>query len=84
VVPQENFGKNFVPERDVIIGYFGPTQNHSSLNASILLAKWHIYKNKLDKKKIYFKRYLHDLKYYLIIEKSRAVRQERLKQYNDA
>jgi hypothetical protein len=70
-----------VNDRVIIIGFFDRTEYYKTLNACILLAKWHIYKNKLDEKTVLFYKFLCDLKYHLLVEKSIAVRQETLKQY---
>ena len=70
-------------EKSTIIGFFAETGYFKTLNACILLAKWHIYKNKLNEKTVLFYKFLCDLKYYLIVEKSIAVRQETLKQYRN-
>jgi hypothetical protein len=69
-------------DKKIII--FGITNMHTKnnlLNACILLAKWHIFKNKLNQSQIFFYKFLCDLKYYLVIEKSIALRNNRLLAY---
>jgi hypothetical protein len=73
-----------IDERDVMIGCFGKTQYYLSLNACIMLVKWHIYKNRLDEQNIIFFKYLQDLRYHLKIEKSIAARQGKTTQYNNS
>ena len=51
------------------------------LNACIILAKWHIYKTKLNLSQTFFYRYLCDLKYFLIIEKTIALRNNKIINY---
>jgi hypothetical protein len=51
------------------------------LNACIILAKWHIYKTKLNLSQTFFYKYLCDLKYFLIIEKTIALRNNKLSSY---
>jgi hypothetical protein len=55
---------------------------NNTLNACIMLAKWHIYKTKLDQSQTFFYKYLCDLKYFLIIEKTIALRNNNLGNFN--
>jgi hypothetical protein len=65
------------------IGVLGDYQKNETLNACILMAKWHIYKNKLNESAIFFYRFLCDLKYYLIIEKNIYLKQGKLQTYTN-
>ena len=69
-------------EKEIIIGLVQNFKKNETLNACIILAKWHIYKNKLNGASIFFYKYLCDLKYFLIIEKTIAIRQNKLELYN--
>jgi hypothetical protein len=65
----------------IIVGITNMHTKNQLLNACILLAKWHIYKNKLNQSQIFFYKFLCDLKYYLIIEKSIALRNNKILAY---
>jgi hypothetical protein len=67
-----------------LIGYFDFTERQATLNACILLAKWHIYKCKLNEANILFFKYKIDLKFYLVTEKLIAIRQGRIRQYSES
>jgi hypothetical protein len=69
-------------EKDVMVGVLDEKGRYDTLNACIILAKWHIYKNKLNESAIFLYKFLCDLKYYLIIEKTIAIRNQRTTQYN--
>jgi hypothetical protein len=69
-------------EKDVIIGVLTKEGNYESLNACIILAKWHIYKNKIKESSIFFYKFLCDLKYYIVIEKIIAIKNQKITQYN--
>ena len=66
---------------DIIVGITTPKINSNCLNACILLAKWHIYKNKLNQSDTFFYRFLCDLKYYINVEKSIATKNNKLNEY---
>ena len=70
-------------KQTVLIGILGKTHKHKQINACILLAKWHIYKTKLDQTNVCFYKFLCELKYFLVIEKSIALRNNKLTQYSD-
>jgi hypothetical protein len=73
---------NLVLNKQIILaGKLGNKTRNELLNACIMLAKWHIYKTKLDLSNIFFYKFLCDLKYYLIIEKTIAVRNNKLEAY---
>ena len=63
------------------IGILGNYVKNETLNACILMAKWHIYKNKLNESQIFFYRFLCDIKYFLIIEKNIHLKQGKIQQY---
>jgi hypothetical protein len=67
--------------KTIIVGITNNISKNQLINACILLAKWHIYKNKLNQSQIFFYKFLCDLKYYLIIEKSIAVRNNNITTY---
>jgi hypothetical protein len=62
-------------------GFIGQHKNINTLNACLLLAKWHVYKNKLNESEIFFYNFLCDLKYNLNLEKTIAIRNNRLDKY---
>jgi hypothetical protein len=53
-----------------------------ALNACIIFAKWFIYKSKLNESPPFFYKYLCNLKYNLIIEKTIALKNNKLALYN--
>jgi hypothetical protein len=67
--------------KTIIVGITNMHTKNQLLNACILLAKWHIYKTKLNQSQIFFYKFLCDLKYYLIIEKSIALRNNNILAY---
>jgi hypothetical protein len=68
---------------NILTGVLGNKQKNRLLNACILLAKWHIYKNKLNQSEIFFYKFLCDLKYYLKIEKTIFLRIDKFNRYVD-
>jgi hypothetical protein len=71
---------NFTVE-NIIVGILKINVKYNTINACILLAKWHIYKNKLNQSETFFYKYLCELKYYINIEKSIAVKNNKLTEY---
>ena len=59
---------------NIIVGYLNKQENIDTLNACMLLAKWHIYKQKLNQKEIFFYKYLCELRYYIKTERNIAIR----------
>jgi hypothetical protein len=59
---------------DIIVGVLNKEEGVDTLNACLLLAKWHIYKQKLDQHKIFFYKFLCQLKYYIKTERTIAIR----------
>jgi hypothetical protein len=72
---------NFTVE-DILVGVLNKDIKYETINACILLAKWHIYKNKLNQSDIFFYRYLCELKFNLNIEKSIALKNNNLNKHN--
>jgi hypothetical protein len=71
----------FLDKASALTGFIGHHKNKDTLNACLLLAKWHVYKNKLNDSEIFFYNFLRDVKYNLNIEKTIALRNDRLQQY---
>jgi hypothetical protein len=68
--------------RVILVGCIDYIDNVDTLNACILIAKWHIYKNRLNNDRIFFYKFLCELKYALVIEKKIALRNNNLQRYN--
>jgi hypothetical protein len=68
---------------DIIVGVTKHDKDSDCLNACILLAKWHIYKNKLNQSETFFYRFLCEIKYYIIVEKTIAAKNNRLAQFKE-
>jgi exonuclease III len=66
---------------DIIVGILTNTEKYDTINACILMAKWHIYKCKLDHSDACFYKYLCELKYNINIEKSIALKNNKLTEY---
>jgi hypothetical protein len=71
---------NFTVE-DVLLGILETGIRVDTLNACILIAKWHIYKNKLNQEDTFFYIYLCELKSYINTEKNIALKNNKLSQY---
>jgi hypothetical protein len=69
-------------EQDIMIGRIENKKTFESLNASLLLAKWYIYKCRLAEEDVFFYRFLCDLKFFLIIEKTISIEQGKIELYN--
>ena len=70
-------------QKTILVGCITNNNNFESLNACILIAKWHIYKNKLNNDLIFFYKFLCELKYAIMIEKNIAVRNNQLQKHNE-
>jgi hypothetical protein len=68
---------------NIIVGITKLNKETDRLNACLLLAKWHIYKNKLNQAETFFYRFLCEMKYYILVEKSIAAKNNRLEQFNE-
>jgi hypothetical protein len=68
---------------DVLVGILEKSIKYETLNAILLIAKWHIYKNKLNQSDTFFYRFLCELKYYINLEKSIALKNNQLMKYNN-
>jgi hypothetical protein len=66
-----------------MVGFSGQSADARAMNACILMAKWHLYKCKLNEDSIFFYKFLCELKYNLMIEKAIALRENRLNLYNE-
>ena len=66
---------------DIIVGFTDIENDSNCLNACLLLAKWHIYKNKLNQSDTFFYRFLCELKYFINVEKIIAAKNNRLQEY---
>ena len=67
---------------DILIGILINNNKYDTINACILIAKWHIYKSNLNESASFFYKYLCELKYYLKIEKTIAIKNNKLQDYN--
>jgi hypothetical protein len=69
-----------INRQNILAGILGKKQ--ITLNACILLGKWHIYKTKLNQTSVFFYKFLCDLKYYISVEKTIALRNNKLSAYD--
>jgi hypothetical protein len=72
----------FMDKSSAMTGFIGQHQHIDTLNACLLLAKWHVYKKKLNESEIFFYNFICDLKYYLNIEKTIAIKNDTQEKYN--
>jgi hypothetical protein len=66
----------------IIVGYLEKYVNSTLLNVCIVLAKWNIYRSKLDQSNPFFYKFLCDIKYNMKIEKIIALKNNKLMKYN--
>ena len=66
----------------VIVGVLDKYNNKDILNACILMAKWHIYKGNLNQTQPFLYKFLCEMKYNLLIEKTIAIKNNRLIKYD--
>jgi hypothetical protein len=71
----------YLDKRSALTGFVGPQDIFQTLNACLLLAKWHVYKRNLDESEVFFHNYLCELKYNLDSEKTIAIRNNKLQRY---
>ena len=71
-----------IDQKIVLVGCLENTECVDELNACILIAKWHIYRNKLNNELIFFYKYLCELKYALMIEKRIALRSNNMQKFD--
>jgi hypothetical protein len=71
----------FLDKCSALTGFIGQHEKIDTLNACLLLAKWHVYKNNLNETEIFFYNFLCDLKYHLRLEKMIAIKNDRLDTY---
>jgi hypothetical protein len=69
--------------RIIMVGFTGQSSDAKTINACLLMAKWHLYKCKLNEDSIFFYKFLCELKYSLIIEKAIALREDKIERYNE-
>jgi hypothetical protein len=67
---------------DIIVGCLKDYDKKITLNNCILLAKWNIYKSKLDQSNISFYKFLCDIKYNMRIEKAIALKNNQLTKFD--
>jgi hypothetical protein len=67
---------------NIIVGFTNKEENIDTLNACMLLAKWHIYKQKLNQSEIFFYKFLCELKHFISIEKIISLK-NKLQQYTN-
>jgi hypothetical protein len=67
----------------IIVGFINKEENIDTLNACMLLAKWHIYKQKLNQSEMFFYKFLCELKYFISIEKIISIKNNKMQQYTD-
>jgi hypothetical protein len=73
---------NFTVE-DVLVGILEKDPKYNVINAILILAKWRIYKDKLSCTETFFYKFLCELKYYINIEKTIALKNNKLTHYNN-
>jgi hypothetical protein len=73
----------FLDKRSAMTGFMGKIDNIQTINACLLLAKWHVYKSKLNESEVFFYKFLGELKYILDIEKIIAIKNGKLHLYNE-
>jgi hypothetical protein len=68
---------------NIIVGFIHTQENINmeTLNACMLLAKWHIYKQKLNESEIFFYKFLCELKYFVKTEKTIAIKNNKATEY---
>jgi hypothetical protein len=66
---------------DIIVGVLINNDKYDTINACILLAKWHIYKSKLNQTDAFFYKYLCELRYYINIGKTIAIKNNKLQEF---
>jgi hypothetical protein len=75
-------GATYLDKRSAITGFVGKDPHVDTLNACLLLAKWHIYKCNLKESQPFFYNFLCDLKQHLQIEQAIAIRNNKTVKYN--
>jgi hypothetical protein len=63
------------------LGYLEDDTKKDTLNACLLLAKWYIYRCRLDQSQPFLYKYLCNLRYHIIVEKLIAIQNNRLEKY---
>jgi hypothetical protein len=75
-------GATYLDKRSAITGFVGKDPKIQTLNACLLLAKWHIYKCNLSESQPFFYKFLCDLKQNLNIEYAIAINKNKIQDYN--
>jgi hypothetical protein len=68
---------------EVLVGVLEKDTKYNVINAVLLIAKWRIYKDKLNNSDTFFYKFLCELKYYINIEKTIALKNNKLINYNN-
>jgi hypothetical protein len=71
----------FLNNSNILLGKTDKMSTNEVLNSCLILAKWNIYRTKLNESPVFFYNYLCDLKYHLTIEKTIALRNNKLNEY---
>jgi hypothetical protein len=66
---------------NIIVGFLDEQVNINTLNACMLLAKWHIFKIKLNNEKHFFYKFVCELKYYIQVERTIAIKNNQAIKY---
>jgi hypothetical protein len=75
-------GATYLDKRSALTGFVGKDPKLETLNACLLLAKWHIYKCNLKESQPFFYNFLRDIKQHLEIEQDIAIRNNKTAKYN--
>jgi hypothetical protein len=68
---------------EVLLGILDKGTKYNTINAILILAKWRIYKDKLNSTDTFFYKFLCELKYYINTEKLIALKNNKLTNYNN-
>jgi hypothetical protein len=74
-------GTTYLDKRSAITGFIGKNPELQTLNACLLIAKWHIYKCNLKESQPFFYNFLCDLKQNLYIEYAIAIKKNKINNY---
>jgi hypothetical protein len=74
-------GTVFLDKRSALTGFVGPHRDFQTLNTCLLLAKWHVYRSKLGEAKIFFYNYLCDVRNNLAMEKTIAIKNNKMEKF---
>jgi hypothetical protein len=71
----------FLDKKSAFTGFSGKQDKVETLNACLLIAKWHVYKSKINESEIFFYNFLRDFKYNIDIEKTIAIKNDKIEFY---